>query len=365
MAHDDNIKKSDLNAEKLYLPTLDGWRATAIVFVLLSHSHEMSDVTSFFHKYHIDQLGVSIFFSLSGFLICSRLVNEFLLRGHVSLKNFYIRRVFRIFPAAIVYLFFLGVLDLLFFNIIGYQEILSSVFFVRNYIFRGEGIGYYTNHFWTLAVEEHFYVLFPVIFVLLGVRKCLVIFPFLCLISVLMRNYGQSVSDMVGMRLPGGVFFWHWTKSHVRMDSLLWGCWWALFLSNNSKNIRRYCNSWFFIISFMAVIVGCNMERPESVFSIFLPVIIVSTVFNQKWILSGILESRIFVWLGRISYSLYLWQQLFFVMTSQYLIQSFEPFQQFPLNIFSVFGISVVSFYFIEKPLIRFGRKVALSPRPV
>jgi peptidoglycan/LPS O-acetylase OafA/YrhL len=97
-----------------YIPTLDGWRAVAIIAVLINH--DMSWLpTSQIHKF--GRPGVDLFFSLSGILICTRLLEEEQISGKISLRNFYIRRIFRIQPAALVYLacvsllIFSGVLD--------------------------------------------------------------------------------------------------------------------------------------------------------------------------------------------------------------------------------------------------------------
>ena len=97
-----------------YLPTLDGWRAVAIVLVLLTHDrvHRVSQIsTEAIHTSHgRGQGGVELFFCISGVLICTRLLEEERLNGTICLKNFYLRRGFRIQPAAWVYLGFIAVL---------------------------------------------------------------------------------------------------------------------------------------------------------------------------------------------------------------------------------------------------------------
>src|SRR5580698_3634021 len=94
-----------------YLPTLDGWRALAILAVMFSHDsvHTLGPFTTAWLYQHGD-LGVDLFFAISGILICSRLLTEEESQGFISRRNFYIRRVFRILPPAI---FFLATLLLL------------------------------------------------------------------------------------------------------------------------------------------------------------------------------------------------------------------------------------------------------------
>src|SRR6266436_2595980 len=96
-----------------YLPTLDGWRAIAILAVLLDHATEYSslrDHPRVIAFTHTGPNGVSLFFAISGFLICSRLLEEEQFFGSISLKGFYIRRACRILPAAFTYLLVLALL---------------------------------------------------------------------------------------------------------------------------------------------------------------------------------------------------------------------------------------------------------------
>src|SRR5882672_3127641 len=99
-----------------YLPTLDGWRAIAILAVLLDHATEYSslrDHPRLLAFTHAGPNGVSLFFAISGFLICSRLLEEYGSFGHISLGGFYIRRACRILPPAMFYLCAIAVLSAL------------------------------------------------------------------------------------------------------------------------------------------------------------------------------------------------------------------------------------------------------------
>jgi peptidoglycan/LPS O-acetylase OafA/YrhL len=118
-----------------YLATLDGWRAIAIAGVLLDHATtgilRHSTLYSFFRT---GPNGVSVFFAVSGFLICSRLLEEERLLGSFGLKGFYVRRVCRILPAAFAYLAVIGVLGMLGIIAVTPFEWLSCVLFFRNYV---------------------------------------------------------------------------------------------------------------------------------------------------------------------------------------------------------------------------------------
>jgi peptidoglycan/LPS O-acetylase OafA/YrhL len=106
--------------------------------------------------------GVAIFFVLSGFLITTRLADEKQRNGSISLFKFYIRRFFRLMPCAWIYLLFIFVISISdrHRDIIT-RGILGSIFFIRNYVFRGATNHSLTTHFWSLSIEEQFYIIWP------------------------------------------------------------------------------------------------------------------------------------------------------------------------------------------------------------
>jgi peptidoglycan/LPS O-acetylase OafA/YrhL len=97
-----------------YLATLDGWRAIAVLFVIFYHDglRSFGPLSTQWIQDH-GVLGVDIFFGISGLLICSRMLDEESTEGSISLKKFYIRRAFRIFPPALFYLIVLAILGFL------------------------------------------------------------------------------------------------------------------------------------------------------------------------------------------------------------------------------------------------------------
>src|ERR1700737_1886195 len=149
-----------------YLPTLDGWRAIAIFSVMLSHDrlHHFGPLSTQGFQ-DPGALGVDIFFAISGILICSRLLTEEHSQGFISRRNFYVRRAFRILPPAAVFLAMLLLLKVTVHFPVALPEVLASLFFVRNYastFLHFQTIyPFYTSHFWSLAIEENFYLLLP------------------------------------------------------------------------------------------------------------------------------------------------------------------------------------------------------------
>src|SRR5262249_22149765 len=151
-----------------HLPTVDGWRAVAILLVLAYHSSLSLNAHSRLFGY--GRMGVDLFFAISGFLITYRLITEYQSSGRIALKNFYIRRVFRILPPAFLYLSVIALLTM--FGVLRVRStgILAAVFFLTNYVNPAISDFSFVAHFWSLSVEEHFYLLWPGALKSVGVR---------------------------------------------------------------------------------------------------------------------------------------------------------------------------------------------------
>ncbi len=152
------------------IPTLDGWRAVAILMVLIAHYQEgdLHHCILGQRWLNLGQHGVSIFFVLSGYLITSNLLTS----DKIRLPQFYARRFFRLMPAAWTYLMFLLLLTAFTrMQTIG-GDIWGCLLFFRNYL--GETTSNTcTLHFWSLSLEEQFYLLWPPLLVLIGRRNAL------------------------------------------------------------------------------------------------------------------------------------------------------------------------------------------------
>ena len=147
-----------------YLPSLDGWRALAVLGVMMAHdrSWNLFGYSSSHYK-DIGGNGVYVFFAISGLLITSRILEEEQLSGRFDIRRFYIRRLFRIQPAAFAYLAAVALLMALgFARQFGVRETalswVSALLLFTNYLYHPGEVSTLTGHFWTLAVEEHFYI---------------------------------------------------------------------------------------------------------------------------------------------------------------------------------------------------------------
>ncbi|HEV7815286.1 MAG TPA: acyltransferase, partial [Janthinobacterium sp.] len=147
--------------KEFYLPSLDGIRAFAVMVVFVSHAGWGHIVPGGF--------GVTVFFFLSGYLITTLLRTEYEKLGSISFKSFYLRRVYRILPPVYLVLFLIYLLvqiGILTGNV-SLVGLMAQVCQVTNYYLlyaQEAGVVPYTGTFWSLAVEEHFYLIFPIFF---------------------------------------------------------------------------------------------------------------------------------------------------------------------------------------------------------
>ncbi len=339
-----------------YVPTLDGWRAVAIAMVMFSHVRLPGQALSQIAVY--GALGVHLFLAISGFLITDRLLQEEQNRGRIRLGSFYLRRVFRILPAAFVYLAVVGVLGAARLIPMDGGQLLSSALFWRNYFVEPAAQSWYTGHFWSLAVEEHFYLLWPGLLVVLGTRRARWAAPALaCAFAVwrgLDTHYGWLAAiDPAWKDLVG--------RSDYRMDALLWGC--AAAFVWNAPALRSWLadrgRAAYGLIAISAMALLLIFEPPGYIaaLAMLMPVPLILTAADPASWIGRVFERRGMRWFGRISYSVYLWQMLF--LPAYGLPVSLGIAQQFPLNVALAVGIASISYYAIEQPCRSLGRTLA------
>lgn len=339
-----------------YLPTLDGWRAIAVGLVIVSHAVHPED-----HWVgRLGPFGVSIFFGISGFLICSRLLDERERRGRIDLGGFYVRRCFRILPAAWAYLATAGLFAAVGVLTVDPRQFVGCVLVCRNYFPLETTTGdWYTRHFWSLAVEEHFYFLFPLLLAACGPKRARYLVPALAL-------------AVAGWRAVD--FRWRWLtdlapglypqfRTDTCMDGLMCGCWVAL-LVHHYRVIPGIRVMGSFSLAAVAVAVVGVVPVPGIVLALFIPWMLAGTVLRPAGALGRVLESAPLRWVGRLSYSLYLWQELFFVKRPANLAAGLTPLQSWPWNVLGLLACATVSYYLLERPLMRLGHRLATPATP-
>jgi peptidoglycan/LPS O-acetylase OafA/YrhL len=347
-----------------YIPTLDGWRALAIFAVIFYHDklHRLGPFTDAPLR-HFGFLGVDLFFAISGLLICSRLLEEEHQHHRIRLKEFYARRFCRILPAAIVFLGIIACLSLGHMVHVGLNSWLSSLLFFRNYytaMVRDSDPSIYTNHFWSLSVEEHFYLLFPVILVFCGRSRTKVLGVFV--VVSLVYDLCVHALPMV-LNAMGGDYANVRTELHV--VSLFFPALLAVLLAK--PEIRNRCQRWFrpwstilgFVTLWVLTHFLAHMLAVQLLVPLGFPLIILSTILHPKSLLGRFLELRPLRFLGRISYSLYLWQQLFFIGDHQPALSLLGRLQNWPANLLATILCAIGSYCLIERPFIRLGHRLA------
>lgn len=260
------MKPATAGSKSFFIPSLDGLRAVSILIVFLSHAG--------LHKYVPGLFGVTVFFFLSGYLITTLLRLECEQTGGVSLGDFYWRRMLRIFPpfyialGGIVVLAVTGVLS----GVVDWTTIAAQAAHVANYqeILRGGAQLPGTEVLWSLAVEEHFYLVFP--FLYLGLRRWV---PsarnqFLILAGLAAAVLAWRVLLVLGLHaIPLDPNVSHHPRTchatDTRLDSLLFGCMLAVYGNPALDPTRTARRAWIFVglpLALLALAVSFAIRGP-------------------------------------------------------------------------------------------------------
>jgi peptidoglycan/LPS O-acetylase OafA/YrhL len=330
-----------------WIPTLDGWRAVAVMMVIVAHelvSKPGLDASIDSLALRMGPLGVQIFFAISGYLICTLLLLESDKRP-ISLRAFYTRRVFRILPPAFTYLAVVGLLSAAGVIAVRGIDIASCIFLFANYITNG----WYVAHFWSLSVEEHFYLLWPAILAFAGWRRASHI-AFAGMVAVGSWRLYSGPTLYFGEQTA-------WLRTDMVLDAFFAPCLLAILLHHYPTfkiRVQRLSNPLTTIaltaLLVVATVAGVNPALKKSLQAALLPLIVVSTVLRPATWIGGILEVPVMRWIGRISYSLYLWQQMF--------VGPLQSWNTLPYRLVALVVIAAASYYFIERPTMAFGRSL-------
>jgi peptidoglycan/LPS O-acetylase OafA/YrhL len=345
-----------------YLPTLDGWRAVAILWVLENHgqvwrwhgiSNQWLQATG--------NRGVGLFFALSGLLICTRLLREEQRAGAISLKSFYVRRVFRIQPAALTYLGVAALLMALGLIQRGWGGEAGALLMVRNFYPVKTGT-WSTAHFWSLSVEEHFYLLLPGFLVLCRRGRM----RWLAALWAVLQVWRQVVFNHLGLQGHAMVID---LRTDMAIDGIVLGTIAALALQRERvmAAAKRYLVPWVALLYTAAVFVGDTLHQSRVNHTLLIsvyPLVLVATMLHPEALTSRVLEWAPLRFVGRISFSVYLWQQMFFYPFAVPAPGSFQA--NVPLCWLATFVCATASYYLIETPLVRYGHGLAKRfDRPV
>jgi peptidoglycan/LPS O-acetylase OafA/YrhL len=341
---------------RAHLSGLDGLRAIAAFLVVFYHAGV---------PYVPASAGVLAFFVLSGFLITWLIIGEEDETRTVSLKRFYIRRSFRIFPAFYAYFVVMMAVWLIRHIPIHWSQAISTLFYVSNYyqaIWGDPSTG--LSHAWSLAVEEQFYLIWPVTFLLLRDNRRR--FIALSLLIPALWLYRELL-----------VFVFHVGQGYIyeafdtRVDHLLMGCWLAVALRGGylGRFWHAVCASPFYVLVTVSLLVlsialgyWTHMRDYRDTVEFVVQPVLFAILIAQLIAFPLHPFTRPFNWgwmkyLGKLSYSIYLYQQMVIWPTLQ-LFRS-TPLLGVLATIPAVIIAAAASYYFVEKPFLNLRKRFA------
>lgn len=345
---------SSLSRGQRRIPSLDGLRGISIWAVILAHSADHF-LFSRIHSHHLRtvlsnsaNLGVTIFFVISGFLITSLLLAERTRTSRIDIKRFYKKRVIRIIPAFVL---FTGTILLL--CKVSPQQIVYALTFTTSFFFWQ---AYQPlQHLWSLSVEEQFYLAWPLIFARGSgdaKRWCWLVLIACPVIRAIFVHQGLTNLDHAAV-----------------LDSIAAGCLLAFYRQQIQRAISRVTGSGilFAALCLMMPVLSLVMNKVESFSWMLVPLTTIVPLFVAVVIGAAIQRKDAFlnkgplVWSGLMSYSLYLWQQPFLVMNG--------PLNYFVVRLGLTFAAAYCSYRWVEQPIIHFfaerDKRVARLSLPI
>ncbi|MCY1574783.1 acyltransferase family protein [Staphylococcus pettenkoferi] len=365
--NDNDFKRVNKYLKPRYMPGLDGFRAVAVIAIIIFHLNAQWLPGGF--------LGVDTFFVISGYLITALLVAEFYRDGTIDLFEFWKRRIKRLIPAL---LFLLGIVLLytvifeskIIFDI--KKDIIAAFFYVSNWWYIFQNVDYFDQfqiaplkHLWSLAIEEQFYLIYPIfLFLLLKFTNKKITFIILFFVSLV------SLELMIFLNLSGHDTSRVYFGTDTRLQTLLLGALLAfmwppfslkkkisvklkllidtigivgglvlvcLLIVLNSEDKWLY-NGGFYAISFMTLFVIASSVHPSGMFA-------------------KLIGNPFFVYLGKRSYSLYLWHYPVIVFVHKHFVAGQLPFYAYIIDIVLMLALTELSYHYIERPIRKKGFK--------
>jgi peptidoglycan/LPS O-acetylase OafA/YrhL len=339
-----------------YQPALDGLRALSIVAVLLHHDNS---------RLRGGYLGVNVFFVLSGFLITSLLFEEWRRQGRIDLRRFYLRRALRLFPALAALFVVCTTFALAFPRAPQSAQVMRgvgySLLYVSNWaVIRDRALLGPLVHTWSLAVEEQFYVLWPLCLLgllrMTGGRRSL---------SLLIAGLAITAALWRGALFVAGSTEWRlYVGTDSCADSLLIGC--AVAVAMTHRDLPKMLGGpraarWLAVLAaifIVSLMISTPLEWRGYYLGGFLGVaiaaatILVALLSSPDWWVTRVLCLPPVVWIGRLSYSLYLWHlPIYNVVKSEKL--GLGHLDILILRLSLSFVTAIGSYYLIERPFLR------------
>ena len=363
------------NNKSKYLPSIDSLRALAVLAVII---------------YHVDVnylpggfLGVDLFFVLSGYLISSLIIKEFRKTGTVNLYNFYIRRARRLLPA-VYFMITVGLVVMVLFNeVLLRKSHLDAIFgyiYSSNWWYIFHKLDYFDSfgaqspfkHLWSLAIEEQFYMIFPLLFLLVNRKKKSKDGTF-----KLNKNFLYVVLGLILVSLIAHILLFDinnisriYFGTDTRAFSLLVGVVGAILypMERLHTKVTPQQNLIYSVISLVSIATLITVMIYTSEYNTWLyrggfllvailGLIVIISSGKQHTVMARLLSFKPVVFIGKISYSLYLWHFPILVLTTPVAEIGNTNIYFVILRVILTFVVAIVSYVFVETPIRKLGFK--------
>ena len=330
---------------------LDAWRGVSVLLVIFNHvvgnqvlsSAPVGEKFNLFDCY-VGQLGVQFFFVISGYIITTLLVREYGKNGRVSLGAFYLRRAFRILPPMCLVLAVTALFVALGYIAVTQKAFLLGAFFLCDV--RYHECNWFTGHLWSLAVEEQFYLVWPLLLCLLGFRR-------IAAVALTLAMFFLVIAQILGSQFPLT------PDIAVSFACIAVGCLYATSPKLRGL-VEQHANAAMVLIVALILfakpiipLVAPGQYRLQEFVQPWLICFVLFSSFRYRALLEQRLWVKALANLGIISYGVYLWQEMFLGERAKYLHPSLLGWTP------AFLVLALLSYTLVEKPLMRVGAQLS------
>ena len=376
---------SGFNVERVYFPNLNGLRFIAALMVIVHHIEQYKSMYGLPNNFSsttiqiFGELGVVLFFVLSGFLITYLLLEEENQTNTIAIRDFYVRRILRIWPLyfLIVILALLVLPNIPMFVLPEYDraevyshlpgKIFLYLFFLPNLVSPLFGIVPYASLTWSIGTEEQFYLTWPVL--LKNIKKYRLLLMFVIVAGYLLfaRALYSSRTDFLPFKYELTAFW-----STFNIDCMAIGGFFAMLYHAQAPLLRFFQNKYlfYFALAFASLMIYQGIYFPilmvndikfeylfKEFYAVWFGIIILNFATNQDIRIS--LESKVLRYLGKISYGLYMYHPIciVIVMNIALAFKQTSDWALYPLTLLAVILVAGASYKYFESYFLKFKQK--------
>ncbi|MGS3963440.1 acyltransferase family protein [Staphylococcus pseudintermedius] len=349
-----------------YMPGLDGVRAVAVIAIIIYHLNPQWLSGGF--------LGVDTFFVISGYLITSLLLTEYHNTGKIELMSFWLRRVKRLIPAVLFLVMGVIVLSLIFMPT-EIQKVradsIAAIFYVSNWWYIMQNVDYFEQfavqplkHLWSLAIEEQFYLVFPIVLLSLlsfirRLKSIRIIFLILLVISMIAMMVLYVPNENVAR-----VYFGTDTRIQTLLMGVLLALVWPPFQLKAKVNRQMRMMIDTAGVVGLAILFICFKFVSETNSILYyggfflistVTLLVIASSVHPSGYFAKFLGNKVFTFIGSRSYSLYLWHYPIIVLIHHQFVQGQIPPLVYVVEILLMVLMAEFSYKFIEQPFRKEG----------